>query len=138
KNLLFRGHQDAAQFSVPPTVSLTELVTSNAVGHAKKRRHMVTCSLFDTCHESTCYFWILPFHSGTSFDRGVAGSSSTDAALRRFSAPIFLALVALGTARIVATYSVYGHTYDEPDHIACGMEWLDRKVYQYEAQHPPL
>ena len=27
---------------------------------------------------------------------------------------------------------------DEPGHFACGLEWLSKHRYQYEAQHPPL
>jgi hypothetical protein len=49
-----------------------------------------------------------------------------------------IALVLLATVRIVATYDVFSHTSDEPAHVACGMEWLDRGVYTLEAQHPPL
>lgn len=49
-----------------------------------------------------------------------------------------LLLVLLATGRIVSTYNVFHHTSDEPAHIACGMEWLDRGIYQYEHQHPPL
>ena len=49
-----------------------------------------------------------------------------------------LALIALGSLRMIATYTVYNHTSDEPAHIACGMEWLDKGVYQWEPQHPPL
>lgn len=49
-----------------------------------------------------------------------------------------MALNVLASARIVATYSVFNHTYDEPAHVACGMEWLDRGVYRWEPQHPPL
>ncbi|MFI4978740.1 MAG: ArnT family glycosyltransferase, partial [Nevskiales bacterium] len=44
----------------------------------------------------------------------------------------------LGTLRIVATYSVFSHTADEPAHIAAGMEWLDQGKYRYEPLHPPL
>jgi hypothetical protein len=51
---------------------------------------------------------------------------------------ILLVLLLVGAARIVATYSVYSHTSDEPAHIACGMEWLVRGTYTYEPQHPPL
>ena len=47
-------------------------------------------------------------------------------------------LVALALARIVATYRVFNQTYDEPAHIACGMEWLDQGQFRYEHQHPPL
>src|SRR5207248_6982316 len=42
------------------------------------------------------------------------------------------------SARIIATYTVFNHTADEPAHVACGMEWLDQGVYRWEAQHPPL
>jgi hypothetical protein len=49
-----------------------------------------------------------------------------------------LVLVLFATLRIVATYTVFNHTADEPAHIACGMEWLDRGSYTLEAQHPPL
>src|SRR5271168_2405830 len=58
--------------------------------------------------------------------------------LTRRSLVIFLALVGLASARIVSTYTVFNHTVDEPAHIACGMEWLDKGTYHYEAQHPPL
>jgi len=47
-------------------------------------------------------------------------------------------LVACAVARIVATYPVFNQTYDEPAHIACGLEWLDQAQYRYEHQHPPL
>jgi hypothetical protein len=46
--------------------------------------------------------------------------------------------IALGSLRIVSTYTVFNHTVDEPAHIACGMEWLDRGTYKMEPQHPPL
>ena len=40
--------------------------------------------------------------------------------------------------RIALTYTTFNQTYDEPFHIACGTEWLDRGAYHYEALHPPL
>jgi hypothetical protein len=46
--------------------------------------------------------------------------------------------ITLGSLRIVSTYTVFNHTVDEPAHIACGMEWLDRGTYKMEPQHPPL
>jgi len=49
-----------------------------------------------------------------------------------------LALVALATVRIVSTYWTTSYVVDEPAHIACGMEWLEKHTYTYEAQHPPL
>lgn len=48
------------------------------------------------------------------------------------------ALIGIGIVRIVLTYGVFNQTYDEPAHIASGMEWLDQGQYRYEFQHPPL
>jgi hypothetical protein len=47
-------------------------------------------------------------------------------------------LVAIASARIISTYTVFNHTIDEPDHLAAGMEWLSAGKYLYEDQHPPL
>lgn len=49
-----------------------------------------------------------------------------------------LAAVVLATLRIAATYPVFSHTFDEPAHVATGMEWLERGTYTLEPQHPPL
>ncbi len=58
--------------------------------------------------------------------------------LERRALIVVLGLILLGTARIALTYTVFNHTSDEPAHIACGMQWLDQGLYNYEAQHPPL
>jgi hypothetical protein len=58
--------------------------------------------------------------------------------IARHSLAITLALILIGSTRIVATYTVFSPTSDEPAHIAAGMEWLDRGAYTWEAQHPPL
>jgi 4-amino-4-deoxy-L-arabinose transferase-like glycosyltransferase len=49
---------------------------------------------------------------------------------------VLLSLIAL--TRVALTWRVYTPTFDEPAHIAAGMEWLDRKAYRYEEMHPPL
>ena len=49
-----------------------------------------------------------------------------------------IALILIGSVRIVATYNVLSHTFDEPAHIACGMEWLTQGTWHLEAEHPPL
>jgi MFS family permease len=49
---------------------------------------------------------------------------------------VLLCLIAL--TRVALTWRVYTPTFDEPAHIAAGMEWLDRKAYRYEEMHPPL
>ncbi|HYB61976.1 MAG TPA: glycosyltransferase family 39 protein [Methylomirabilota bacterium] len=38
----------------------------------------------------------------------------------------------------MSTWNILSATYDEPYHIAAGMEWLDKGTYTYESQHPPL
>jgi hypothetical protein len=49
---------------------------------------------------------------------------------------VILTVIALG--RVAATWGVYSATFDEPAHLAAGMELLDRGVYRYEEMHPPL
>ncbi|MGA2268802.1 MAG: glycosyl transferase [Bryobacteraceae bacterium] len=62
----------------------------------------------------------------------------TIAFLERHAPSAVLVLVLIASVRIVCTYTVFNHTSDEPNHIACGMEWLDKGIYTYETQHPPL
>jgi hypothetical protein len=58
--------------------------------------------------------------------------------LERRAAMVALALTLAASVRIAATYPVFSHTFDEPAHIACGLEYLDKGVYKLEPQHPPL
>jgi hypothetical protein len=51
---------------------------------------------------------------------------------------LVVALIALGVARIAATYPILNSTSDEPAHINAGMEVLQYGAYSYELQHPPL
>ena len=53
-------------------------------------------------------------------------------------AAVLLACMATGVARIAVTYPVFNQTWDEPAHVAAGMEWIDRGTYTYETLHPPL
>jgi len=45
--------------------------------------------------------------------------------------------IAVGSLRVVATYSVFSPTTDEPVHVASGMAWLTR-IGGYGTEHPPL
>ncbi|HTC34135.1 MAG TPA: glycosyltransferase family 39 protein [Bryobacteraceae bacterium] len=65
-------------------------------------------------------------------------SERLESLLGQRSLAIVVALILLASVRIAVTYTVFNHTSDEPAHIACGMQWLDQGIYQYEAQHPPL
>ncbi len=60
---------------------------------------------------------------------------------RRTSSAMWVALLTvILTALLLAasTWRVYGHTWDEPEHLAAGMELLDKGKYEYDIQHPPL
>jgi hypothetical protein len=54
--------------------------------------------------------------------------------------PLVIALIfiAIGCARIASTWNELALTVDEPQHLACGLEYLAQHVYRYEPQHPPL
>ena len=55
------------------------------------------------------------------------------------AASLLLAGLILATLGVVAsTWSEFGATWDEPEHLAAGMELLDRGRYDYDLQHPPL
>lgn len=44
----------------------------------------------------------------------------------------------IAATRIVGTYNVFSNTYDEPLHVASGLELLSRGTYTYETRHPPF
>jgi hypothetical protein len=58
--------------------------------------------------------------------------------LKRHCRGLMLVAILVASVRIAGTYTIFSHTFDEPAHIACGMEWLDKGVYTWEPQHPPL
>ena len=50
-----------------------------------------------------------------------------------------LSLLILGSCLLVAgTWHVYSNTWDEPEHLAAGVELLDKGHYEYDTEHPPL
>lgn len=58
--------------------------------------------------------------------------------LERRSLALAVCLIAIATLRIASTYSETGPTWDEPGHMACGLQYLAQHTYRYESQHPPL
>lgn len=44
----------------------------------------------------------------------------------------------VAAAAVVSTYGVFNNMYDEPAHLAAGMQWLSEGTYTLEPQHPPL
>src|SRR6267378_7491945 len=52
---------------------------------------------------------------------------------------IALAMIILVSCLLSATtWRVYFHTWDEPEHLAAGVELLDRGQYEYDTEHPPI
>ena len=51
---------------------------------------------------------------------------------------VLAALVLLALALAGSTWSTFGHTWDEPEHLASGLTLLDHGIYEYDIQHPPL
>src|SRR6476619_6290085 len=51
---------------------------------------------------------------------------------------VLAAMTLIALARVVATYRVFGQTFDEPAHVACGVEIATTGRYTLEPQHPPL
>ena len=49
-----------------------------------------------------------------------------------------VAATLISALAIVGTYRTFSQTYDEPAHLASGIEYLSTGQYRYEAQHPPL
>ncbi|HTD12351.1 MAG TPA: phospholipid carrier-dependent glycosyltransferase [Steroidobacteraceae bacterium] len=50
-----------------------------------------------------------------------------------------LTLVIVGACILAAgCWRVYSNTWDEPEHLAAGVELLDRGIYEYDTEHPPL
>ena len=55
------------------------------------------------------------------------------------AARLALALIVLGACGLVAsTWHVFFATWDEPEHLAAGVELLDRGYYEYDTEHPPI
>jgi hypothetical protein len=52
---------------------------------------------------------------------------------------VTLSLIILVSCLLSAgTWRVYSHTWDEPEHLAAGIELLDRGRYEYDTEHPPI
>jgi len=53
-------------------------------------------------------------------------------------AVLWSVLVVVSVVRIVASYAHTSPTYDEPGHVAAGMEFLGKGTYTLDPVHPPL
>src|ERR1035437_4882782 len=78
-----------------------------------------------------------PVEAPTAALKAAAAPPAPPAWLERHSLVLTLALILFASLRIGATYAVFDHTSEEPSHIACGREWVDREPYPYGAHPPP-
>ena len=69
---------------------------------------------------------------------GQSATQGNPEILSRLGFPLALAITLLACLQIASTYKVFSQTWDEPAHLACGMEWLDHGTYTYEELHPPI
>lgn len=58
--------------------------------------------------------------------------------MQRLFAPLLGLVIAFGCLRIVATYDHFWQTWDEPAHIAAGLQWWEKGRITHERLHPPL
>lgn len=68
-------------------------------------------------------------------------SSSLDAkwpSVALLRGTVLATLIAFACGVAASTYSVFGHTWDEPEHLAAGLKMLASGEYPYDVQHPPL
>jgi 4-amino-4-deoxy-L-arabinose transferase-like glycosyltransferase len=49
-----------------------------------------------------------------------------------------VAIIAAACLLAAGSWRVYSNTWDEPEHLAAGMELLDRGRYEYDTEHPPF
>jgi hypothetical protein len=47
-------------------------------------------------------------------------------------------LIVVACLLAASTWRVFGHTWDEPEHLAAGMELVDQGKYEFDTEHPPL
>jgi 4-amino-4-deoxy-L-arabinose transferase-like glycosyltransferase len=47
-------------------------------------------------------------------------------------------LILVASLLAASTWRVFGHTWDEPEHLAAGMELVDQGKYEFDTEHPPL
>jgi hypothetical protein len=72
----------------------------------------------------------------TSLESAAPGASPvTRITLVRLS----LAFLILAACLLAAsTWRIYSNTWDEPEHLAAGIELLDKGRYEYDTEHPPI
>ncbi len=72
------------------------------------------------------------------FEKPVEQPQTAAPFLERRSLVLAMCLIAIAVIRIAAAWPAMSITFDEPAHLACGLQYVAQHVYLYEPQHPPL
>ena len=65
-------------------------------------------------------------------------SASSTPGRRTLALGVAAVICLIAVVRITSTYRIFNNTFDEPAHIAAGIEWLDEGTYTHDTLHPPL
>jgi 4-amino-4-deoxy-L-arabinose transferase-like glycosyltransferase len=66
-------------------------------------------------------------------------STESAAPVASLATRVALALLILAACLLAAsTWRFYSNTWDEPEHLAAGIELLDKGRYEYDTEHPPI
>ena len=66
-------------------------------------------------------------------------STESAAPVASLATRVALALLILAACLLAAsTWRIYSNTWDEPEHLAAGVELLDKGRYEYDTEHPPI
>src|SRR2546421_430699 len=80
-----------------------------------------------------------PLQTRLSWTEGGSGLSEHGSTLssRKAAASVAVLLTLIGMVRIASTYAVLSQAFDEPAHVACGMERLEQGSYKHAPHAPP-
>jgi hypothetical protein len=74
----------------------------------------------------------------TSRSRGGTSLAAPIHLTAGLSSYIAMLLIGMACALCISTYVHFAQTWDEPEHLAAGLQLLDKGIYSYDIQHPPL
>jgi len=68
----------------------------------------------------------------------VSGATLADTRAPKLARRALVLIILAACVLAAGSWRVYTNTWDEPEHLAAGIELLDRGKYEYDTEHPPL
>jgi hypothetical protein len=68
----------------------------------------------------------------------VSRAASADPPASKLARRALVLIILIACVLAAGAWRVYSNTWDEPEHLAAGIELLDRGKYEYDTEHPPL